>query len=84
VRKQIGELIASGRLMVGTQLYHRSHRTPPGELEARVVEGGIEVGGSVYPSASTAARAAIGHSANGWTFWRVRPSGVLLDEIRKG
>jgi hypothetical protein len=78
----LAELIASGRLPIGTSLYHpirtRHYRT----TRATVVAGGIEVSGKVYGSPSAAARAITGNSINGWRFWRVESSGEEIGSIR--
>lgn len=81
---ELATLIASGRLRVGDTLYHpRRPRTGGGEITARVLAHGIEVNGKAYNSLSTAAGSIAGHAVNGWTYWRVRPSGALLASLRR-
>jgi len=49
-------------------------------------DGAIRYQGEVYNSPSFAAKAAIGHKANGWRFWKYERSPgdwVLLDNLRK-
>lgn len=49
-------------------------------------DGTIRFRGNVYNSPSLAGKAAIGRSANGWTFWKYERSPgdwVLLDQLRK-
>ena len=79
----LSRVIADGRLPIGSELYHASRLHPERAVTGRVVSGGIEVNGQVYPSPSTAARA-VTHSAaeNGWTWWRVRDTGRPLAELR--
>jgi hypothetical protein len=78
----IAGLVNEGRLKIGTELFHPGRRAST-LVEARVVANGIEVGGVTYRSASSAAKAVSGHAVNGWRYWRVRPSGAYLDEMRK-
>jgi hypothetical protein len=79
----LSRVIADGRLPIGSELYHASRLHPERAVTGRVVSGGIEVNGQVYPSPSTAARA-VTHSAaeNGWAWWRVRDTGRPLAELR--
>ena len=74
-------LLDSGALAVGDELYHPK-RTGGGEITARLVGGGIEVGGQVYPSLSTAAKEVAGTATNGWTYWRLRRSGEPVAHLR--
>lgn len=77
------ELVASGHLPAGTAVYHRARSGPGGVVEGSIEAGGLRVGGVLYPSLSTAARAVSGHAANGWFYWRVRESGEALDVLRR-
>ena len=78
----IARLVQEGRLSVGTELFHPGRRAGS-QIEARIVATGIEVGGVTYRSVSSAAKAVSGNAVNGWRYWRVRPSGAYLDQIRK-
>ena len=81
--KQLIELISRGVLVPGTEVFHtgRGHIEPP--VSARIVDGGIDIDGTVYASPSGAARSITGTTAeNGWVWWRVRDSGKTLSEIR--
>ena len=73
------ELIAAGALAIGSDLYHPSRAS---RREAKVVLGGIQVGGKVYPSPSSAARAASGYQTNGWVYWRLATTGKVLADLR--
>jgi hypothetical protein len=79
-RRQLAALVATQRLRPGDELFHSTLHG--GELIARVVVGGLQVDGKVYPSPSSAARAAAGHSTNGWTFWHVRSTGATIETLR--
>jgi Restriction Enzyme Adenine Methylase Associated len=77
----LADPVASGALPVGTFLSHAGGRH---QAEGRVGPGGIEVGGKVHRSPSTAARAVAGTSGeNGWTWWRLKESGRPLGELRE-
>lgn len=76
-------LMASGLLRAGAELYHPRRRSgTDGDIVARLTDDGIEVNGTVYKSVSTAAARVTGYPTNGWTFWRVRSTGVRLDQLR--
>lgn len=76
------DLVHVGTLPVGTELYHRRLQYPKDRsIAAVVVAGGIEYGGAVYESPSGAARAAAGHSENGWRYWRLLSSDQRLDDL---
>jgi Restriction Enzyme Adenine Methylase Associated len=80
---KLTDLIAAGRLPVGTEVYHQARRHADRAVVGRVQAGGIEVNGTVYASPSGAARAVSGTTAeNGWTWWRVRSTGKVLAELR--
>jgi hypothetical protein len=82
-RLSLADLIASGRLPVGTELYHPARLHPNRAVTAKVVPEGIEYGGKVYPSPSAAARAAAGTVAeNGWMWWRVKATRRTLSDLR--
>jgi hypothetical protein len=81
---ELQRLIDSGELQVGEELFHRRRQHDEQEISARVVPQGIEVGGLVYPSPSTAARAAGGKPTNGWLYWRLRRSAQPIDGLRRG
>jgi hypothetical protein len=55
-------------------------------IEAEVVEGGLQVNGSVYHAPSTAACEVTGTSVNGWKFWkyldRERGTWRYISELR--
>lgn len=81
---ELSRLVEDGALRVGDELYHPKRlRSGGGEVTARVVERGIDVGGRVYPSLSTAATAIAGTATNGWTYWRLRRSDQQLAELRR-
>jgi hypothetical protein len=76
-------LLEAGDLRVGDVLYHPRRQGGGGDVEARVVDGGLEIDGRVFRSPSTAAGSIAGHATNGWTYWRVRANGKPLHSIRK-
>jgi hypothetical protein len=81
---RLGNLISSGVLPVGTELFHPTRRHANRAVTARVVSGGIEYQGRVYTSPSGAARAVTGTVAeNGWVWWRVKSSGRPIGELRQ-
>ncbi len=81
---ELSRLVEEGALHVGDELYHpRRAQTGSGEVTARIVERGVDVGGHVYPSLSTAAKAIAGTATNGWTYWRLRSSNQLLADLRR-
>lgn len=64
---KLTEIIAAGLISPGTRLISTNGAWP---AEATLVTGGVEYGGSVYPTPSAAAIAVkSGLSANGWDFW---------------
>ncbi|SFD73309.1 GmrSD restriction endonuclease domain-containing protein [Streptomyces aidingensis] len=78
----LSDLLASGLLAPGTPVVPRQGvYEATGEIDA---EGNIVLDGERYDSPSGAARA-LGSSANGWTFWRVRTREGLqpLDDLRQ-
>jgi site-specific DNA-methyltransferase (adenine-specific) len=77
------ELVASGEIKVGTVLFHTARIHPDRHVTARVVSTGIKLGDRVFPSPSGAAEAVTRSPTNGWTFWRVRPSGQQLSQFRR-
>jgi len=76
------DLIRSGRLPVGTKLFHLARRHRERGVEAVVEVGGIRIGTNLYTSASAAAEAITGGPVNGWTFWRVRATGEQITNLR--
>ena len=63
------ELVAAGIIPPGTELFGR------GDLSVRATvtpEGNIDVNGRIWDSPSGAAKAILGHSSNGWSYWRTR------------
>jgi hypothetical protein len=83
-RASLVDLIASGQIPVGTELYHTSRVYKDRVVTAQIVAGGIEYKGRVYQSPSGAALAVTGMVAeNGWRWWRVKSSGRLLGELRR-
>lgn len=83
MERDLAKLIGSGRLRVGDELFHPAGKHRSADIVATVTDEGLEVDGTMYRSPSTAARAAVGYSANGWAFWRLRSSGELIDSLRK-
>lgn len=76
------DLIAAGRLRVGTQLHHPARRHPERAAEAEVVRDGLRVRGQTYPTPSGAAKAVNGGKpVQGWLFWKL-PDGRHLDALR--
>jgi hypothetical protein len=75
------DLIKAKILPVGTVLYHRGRSGSP--VEARVTSRGLKVGGQVFSSPSSAARAKTASEINGWAYWRLSPSGDLLETLRQ-
>jgi hypothetical protein len=75
------DLIASGRLRVGTELFHPNHR---GEATARatIITEGVEVDGNTYLTPSAAASAVSTSRQNGWKYWRVTATGEPLETLR--
>jgi hypothetical protein len=80
----VKDLLDAGLLKAGAKL-----RPVSAGHEARstvAADGRLEFGGKTFNTPSGAAAAAVGGSANGWTFWAV-PSGdgslVPLDELRR-
>ncbi len=83
-RGSISALIDAGLLEEGTEVFHEGRLHSERTAAGRIVAGGIKIGDRVHASPSGAARAVSGSSAeNGWRWWRVRPSGLTLDEIRQ-
>lgn len=80
---ELARLITAGQLREGDELFHPMRPRAKGEITARVVDGGLVAHGRRYPSLSTAAMALAGYASNGWLFWRHRPSGRTLDDLRK-
>lgn len=80
---ELARLIASGQLREGDELFHTLRPRAKGEFTAHVADDGLVVRGNHYPSPSTAARALAGYASNGWLFWRHRPSGLTLAELRR-
>jgi len=80
---QLQELIHSGRLPAGSVLVHKGRRQGERNVEAKIERDGVHVEGRVYPSLSTAARAATGHAINGWVYWRLAESGERLSDLRR-
>lgn len=77
------DLIASGRLGLGTRLHHEGRLYKDRNVTGVVVSGGLRVGGTVHPTPSAAARSITGKPVDGWAFWRL-PSGERLDSLRPG
>ncbi len=80
---QLRRLITTGRLPVGTVLFHRSLKFPNKAIRALVVDVGITTQGRVYDTPSGAARSITDKPVNGWTYWRVSGDHELLDDLRK-
>lgn len=76
------DLIRSGRLAVGTTLYHPARRHRERGVEAVVEVGGIRIGNKVYTSPSAAAEAITGGPVNGWIFWRIRSTREQITNLR--
>ena len=63
------ELVAAGIIPPGTELFGRGDSS----VRATVTpEGNIAVNGRIWDSPSGAAKAILGHSSNGWSYWRTR------------
>lgn len=72
----VAQLVAAGLLMPGAELSPRD----PGLPRALVTEQGrLVIDGREIDSPSGAARALIGHAANGWYFWRLTDGRRLKD-----
>lgn len=80
MQRDLAALLRSGNLTDGTSIYHRQKG---GQVEARIVAGGVQLEGKTFASLSTAALAVTGHRVNGWTFWRVRRDGRTLADVRR-
>jgi hypothetical protein len=80
---QLLALIASGRLAIGTTLFHQARRHSDRNVTATVTKEGLRVGATVYGTPSAAARSLTGKPVDGWAFWRL-PSGERLDTLRSG
>lgn len=78
---ELRELIRSGKLKVGTELYHLRRGATRSAVAATVVREGLRVGSQVYTSPSSAARAVTGRPVAGWSYWRL-PDGRVLGTIR--
>ena len=76
------QLIASGRIAVGTRLYHPTRRRAEFASEGEIVANGLKVDARVYRTPSAAAAAITGSATNGWLFWRVRPSDKPIATLR--
>jgi hypothetical protein len=81
--RDLNKLLASGQLDVGAELFHPFRHGRSGEVTARIAANGLEIDGKLYPSPSTAAGAVAGHACNGWTYWRLRTTGALIDTLRR-
>lgn len=78
---RITDLIQAGLLDGGTGIEFTRHgKTTRGEVTS---DGNIQVGGQKFATPSAAGKPAVGHSIDGWRYWRV-PSrgGVPLAELR--
>lgn len=82
-RHSLQDLVRSGAITVGTEVYHPGRQHPDRSVTGRITAAGIEVAGKVYASPSGAARAVTGGGAeNGWRWWRVKPDGRTLADLR--
>lgn len=79
--EDLRSLILTGKLPLGTTLYHQARRYSDRNVEAKVVREGLQVGHASYSSPSAAARAVTGRPVDGWAFWRL-PDGRRLDALR--
>jgi Restriction Enzyme Adenine Methylase Associated len=77
------QLISSGRIVIGTRLYHPTRSRGEFASEGEIVANGLRVGDTVYRTPSAAAVAVTGAATNGWLFWRVRPSDKPLALLRR-
>lgn len=82
MRPSLQELIRSGRLPVGTVLYHPNRTPPDTAVTAIVTTNGIKLGAQVFDSPSAAAKAVANYEVNGWYFWKLRDSGEPLRSVR--
>ena len=62
-------LIMSGKLPIGTILYHQG---PQYSGRATVTENGLRVWGTTYKTPTGAAKAITGREVDGWIFWSAR------------
>ena len=77
------ELVKSGAIAIGTELFWK--RRGLGETHtAIVVEGAIRtVDGKLHKSPSGAARYLNnGKPVDGWKVWKIKESGLLIDDFR--
>ena len=78
---RIADLVQAGLLSAGTEIEFTRHgKTTRGVITD---DGNIQVGGQKFPTPSAAGKPAVGHSVDGWRYWRV-PSlgGVPLTDLR--
>lgn len=80
---ELTDLIRTGQLKVGTKLTHSGRLYRDRDVQASVVQGGIQYESTVYSTPSAAARAITNKPVDGWAFWRL-PSGERLDSLRPG
>jgi len=79
-RKAFADLIAGGKLQVGTTLRHAG-RQHLADQTATVVSNGIKVGHMEFSTPSAAARSITGKPVDGWMFWKL-PDGRPLASLR--
>jgi hypothetical protein len=84
MRAELTGLIESGKLKVGTVLYHRGRRYKDRDVTAKVVSKGIEFRGRVFDNPTAAAGSVVDGAVNGWVFWRIQESDQLLSVLRGG
>jgi hypothetical protein len=81
VSVDLAQLIASGRLAIGTELRARTGRT--GDITARLGQDGrVFIDDVAFETPSAAGRSVVGHDVNGWSFWRLADGGKQLAELR--
>jgi hypothetical protein len=76
----LATLIQSGRLRVGTKLFHKTRGQSAG-VTATVTDAGLRTKSDTYSTPSGAARAHTGKPVDGWNYWRL-PGGEPLDSLR--
>ncbi|GAA4744508.1 hypothetical protein GCM10023328_28020 [Modestobacter marinus] len=73
----------AGLLEVGDELVHEQPRKGRVHRGTVTPDGGIKVGGEVYPKVSPALKAVVGHEINGWGQWVLTRTGQRLQDVRE-
>lgn len=82
MKVSLTELIRTGRVPVGTVLYHPNRTRPDTAVTATITSGGIKLGSRVFDNPSAAAKSVAKYEVNGWYFWKLRDSGEPLRSLR--